>query len=210
VSDRILSSTNVPAPFRNTLLEDYDVDYPRARRSAFRQVDEWEPSDTKPALLLEGAPNRAKTMLAAGLLNEYHRWFSAPVKGKALTQLKQERLPVYFIQLAEFIDLHLRTFRLHDQVMKSLVPPNEYLEIDQLLQDLKVRVKVLVIDDVGKEHHTPTGFAEDAFDLLVRTRHNNGLTTIYTSNMPVAQWGSTYSDSMASIIKRSSTIVTFD
>jgi DNA replication protein DnaC len=210
VSDRLLSSTNVPAPFRNTLLDDYDVKWPRARRSAFRQVEEWDPSDSKPALLLEGAPNRAKTMLAAGLLNEYHKPLTSSVTGSALTQLRQEKLPIYFIQLAEFIDLHLRTFRLHDQVMKSLVQPDEYLEIDQLLQDLKVRVKVLVIDDVGKEHHTATGFAEDAFDLLVRTRHNNGLTTIYTSNLKVQQWGSTYSDSMASIIKRSSTIVTFD
>lgn len=210
MSDRLLSSTNVPAPFRNTLLDDYDVKWPRARRSAFRQVEEWDPSDSKPALLLEGAPNRAKTMLAAGLLNEYHKPLTSSVTGSALTQLRQEKLPIYFIQLAEFIDLHLRTFRLHDQVMKSLVQPDEYLEIDQLLQDLKVRVKVLVIDDVGKEHHTATGFAEDAFDLLVRTRHNNGLTTIYTSNLKVQQWGSTYSDSMASIIKRSSTIVTFD
>lgn len=210
MSDRLLFSTNVPAPFRKTLLGDYDVKWPRARRSAFRQVEGWIPTDAKPALLLEGAPNRAKTMLAAALLNEYHDEISYNATGKDLMQLRQQKLPVYFIQLAEFIDLNLRTFRLHDQVMKSLVAPDEYLEIDQLLQDLKVRVKVLVIDDVGKEHHTATGFAEDAFDLLVRTRHNNGLTTIYTSNMPVQQWGSTYSDSMASIIKRSSTIVTFD
>ena len=161
-------------------------------------------------MVLQGPPNKAKTMLAAALLNEYHdRFYSEKFSADDLIVVRQERLPVYFIQLAELIDLHLRLFKLHDLVMKGIVEPTEYLEIDQLLQDLKARVKVLVIDDVGKEHTTSSKFAEDAFDLLVRTRHNSGMTTIYTTNIPVAKWSYLYSDSMRSLIERSSRIVTF-
>lgn len=191
------------------MLDDYDTR--RGSKRSFRQVDEWDPTDDAPALVLQGPPNKAKTMLAAALLNEYHdRFHSEKFSADDLIVIRQERLPVYFIQLAELIDLHLRLFKLHDLVMKGVVEPTEYLEIDQLLQDLKDRVKVLVIDDVGKEHTTSSKFAEDAFDLLVRTRHNGGMTTIYTTNVPVPKWQYLYSDSMRSLIERSSRVVTFE
>jgi DNA replication protein DnaC len=209
--DRILTNTNVPTQFRSTLLDDYDVR--RGSKRSFRQVDDWDPTDAKPALVLQGPPNKAKTMLAAALLNEYHSryQFRSPLLGQNdLLVLRQEKLPVYFIQLADLIDLHIRLFKLHEDVMKGIREPSEYLEIDQLLQDLKSRVRVLVIDDVGKEHTTSSNFAEDAFDLLVRTRHNGGMTTIYTTNIPVNKWKYTYSESMRSLIERSSRIVTFE
>jgi DNA replication protein DnaC len=205
--DRVLMDTNIPALFRTTLLDDYDTS--RGDPRCYDRVEQWQPTDSKPALLLQGPPNKAKTMLAAALLNEYHHPFIGRVSKTDLVVLRQERLPIYFIHLAELIDLHLRLFRLHDLVMKGLREPTEYLEIDQLLQDLKSRVKVLVIDDVGKEHTTQTRYAEDAFDLLVRNRHNSGMTTIYTTNVPVTKWAYHYSDSMRSLIERSSRIVTF-
>ena len=66
-----------------------------------------------------------------------------------------------------------------------------------------------VVDDVGKEHTTRSGFAEDTFDLLVRARHNAGLFTIYTSNVPFSRWSADYSDSMQNLIKRSALVLEF-
>lgn len=212
VTDRVLIDTNVPQPFQSTLMCDYRTKRP-GTKSIIRQIEHWTPSERKPGLLLEGVPNLGKTMLASAILNEEHTTFRLTKGDKrkvdpgALTILLQQRWPVYFIQLAEFIELNIRSFKLHDLVMSGKVEPDEYLEIDQLLQDLKTRVKMLVIDDVGKEHRTSTGFAEDAFDLLVRTRHNNGLPTIYTTNVPLNRWGYQYSDSMRSIIERSSLVL---
>ena len=116
---------------------------------------------------------------------------------------------MYFIQLAEWVDLQIRSFKLHEEVMKGMREPDEYLELDQLLQDLKNRVEVLVVDDVGHEHRTDSGFAVDTFDSLVRTRHNNGFPTIYTTNVPLRQWGKKYTPAMQSIIERSSLVLTF-
>lgn len=156
-------------------------------------------------------------MLACAALNEIHARLRGRVTGSpdmhipddAMIVLRQARSPVYFIQLSEFIALHIRIIRLQSHVNRGTIDPTEYLEIDQLLEDMKYRVKTLIVDDVGKEHHTQSGCAIDEFDLLVRTRLNRGLSTIYTSNIPLEQWSDKYSGSMQNVIQRSSLILNF-
>lgn len=210
MSDRVMKSTNMPAAFRNARYSDYDRR--RGNPDLIEQLENWTPTDSHPSVLLVGAPGLAKTLLACATLNELqvaHCPRAAAQTEKIRTVLMQERWPVYFIPLAAYIDLQLRMFRLHDDNMKRNIDPTEYLEIDKLLEDLKYRVQALVVDDVGKEHRTSSGFAEDAFDLLVRIRHNRGLPTVYTSNVPLRRWSAQYSDSMQNLMERASLVLEF-
>jgi DNA replication protein DnaC len=210
LGNRLLNDTNIPVSFKGVLFDDYDTSRRKNSRRVLDQIDEWEPTDSKPFLLLQGEPNVGKTMLASALLNEYHQQFRVNAKSEKLKiSIRQERLPVYFIQLAELISFQIRLFTLQQDVNMGIRDAEEYLQLDALLQNLQSDVKVLVVDDVGKEHQTRSGFSQDTFDLLVRTRHNCGLTTIYTTNLPIYRWSSQYSKSMQSVIERSSKIVTF-
>jgi DNA replication protein DnaC len=47
---------------------------------------------------------------------------------------------------------------------------------------------VFVLDDIGKEYRTASGWAENVFDELLRSRYNAGLPTIITTNVELAQW----------------------
>jgi superfamily II DNA/RNA helicase len=62
-------------------------------------------------------------------------------------------------------------------------------------------IKVLVLDDIGKEYRTASGWAENTFDALLRARFNAGLPTIVTTNVPIKDWGDTYGQPMGSFVK---------
>lgn len=213
MSNLLFSSTNVPAAFVGTRFEDYDVK--RGRADLLDQIESWRPTAEKPNLVMLGMPGLGKTMLACALMNEYQRDLTfrgkssgQPIRGGALTYLRQKRFPVYFVQVAEWIEMQLRLFRLEKQLDRGSEDLNDYLPLDQLLEDLKCRVELLVIDDVGKEHRTQSAFAVDQFDYLLRTRYNNGLRTAMTSNLPLSRW-SMYSSSMENFIERTSQILIF-
>lgn len=52
--------------------------------------------------------------------------------------------------------------------------------------------RFLVIDDLGKEHRTSSGFAETRLGALLRQRSRDLKTTCITSNLPPKQFGEVY------------------
>lgn len=70
--------------------------------------------------------------------------------------------------------------------------------IDSLFGEAEVNTSVFVLDDLGKEHRTSSGWAENTFDALLRARFNAGLPTIVTTNVPLKQWGEVYGEPMES------------
>lgn len=77
-------------------------------------------------------------------------------------------------------------------------------EEDNLLLDIvgdrspDTAVRLLVLDDVGKEHRTASGWAVSFFEDLIRERSYEGWPTIITTNLYPDQWKATYGDSCES------------
>lgn len=59
-------------------------------------------------------------------------------------------------------------------------------------------IRLLIIDDLGKEHRTESGWAEKVFEHLLRERFEQGYPTLVTSNTPWESWGGVYGLSLAS------------
>jgi DNA replication protein DnaC len=87
--------------------------------------------------------------------------------------------------------------------LKNALTRNEEFE-DNILLDQRIRfVDLLVIDDLGKEYRTSSGYAESTFENIVRDRIQTMKPIIITGNIPPKSIGNTYSQSMSAILKGS-------
>jgi len=124
-------------------------------------------------ILLLGEPGHGKTTLASVALQSL---------------IRTMQIPGIFLDYPKFLRLEKESWG--DEEIKE--------RIREIYGDAKHSLPILVLDDLGKEHTTQTGWAEDTFDALLRSRFNAGLPTIITSNVPLNKWRRTYGESMES------------
>jgi DNA replication protein DnaC len=142
-------------------------------------------------ILLVGKPGHGKTTIASVALQSLIRGIPDRLYGPT------EALPP---RLGAFMDYPklLRTQKAQwDEENES-----DQREIDAIFGDLTPveNLQLFVLDDLGKEYRTATGWAENTFDALLRSRFNSGLPTIITTNVPTKDWETVYGEPMSSFI----------
>ena len=155
-------------------------------------------------ILLYGKPGRGKTTLALATIQDMMLNFPleafVPAEGKVLIR------PCYFATFNDILDL------------KGQLMGNDDLEDEQRLYDGMLgnckedayNIRVLIIDDVGKEHTSLSGWQSNMLHHLLRTRFNNGLPTIVTTNIARDDWAESYGDATGSFAKEAFIYLTID
>jgi DNA replication protein DnaC len=122
-------------------------------------------------LLLVGSPGHGKTTLASVALQELIRTIPGDLRN-----------PVgAFMDYPKLLRLKKSTWSEEDE------------KVDIFLKKVygdagASNLGVFVLDDIGKEYRTASGWAENVFDELLRSRYNAGLPTIITTNVELAEW----------------------
>lgn len=139
-------------------------------------------------LAFYGLPGQGKTTLAVAVIQEAMRTFSLDV-----FSLNDVR-PCYFITYASLLDLK-------GEMMEDSVEESREMLYEGIMgqcKDEHRNVKILVLDDVGREHTSGSGWNKNMLHHVLRSRFNAGLPTIVTSNIPLANWPQWYGEATGS------------
>ena len=148
-------------------------------------------------LLLAGAPGIGKTTLACSILQDFVRDLpndmdsATKVLGMKSDDFGLAIYPAYYLTYPGLVSRIKDTFGKHDQDVKD--------SLDGIYGRAKsddLNVRLLVLDDLGKEYGTE--FTNSTFDEVLRARYDAGLPTIITTNVPLERWEGQYGTAMAS------------
>jgi DNA replication protein DnaC len=144
-------------------------------------------------LLFAGKPGRGKSTVAASILQTV--MLNSPLLAFDVEEGGVLIRPCYFMTFNDVLSLSGR-------LMDSPTDWEEVLYYGVLGEAHdSYNIRVLVIDDVGKEHSSLSGWQKNVLHHVLRNRFNRGLPTIVTTNVMLEDWGTLYGDATESFAK---------
>jgi DNA replication protein DnaC len=151
-------------------------------------------------LLFDGGPGIGKTTHAVVAAMEIIRHLpedealASNVLGLNPKDFGLKMRPVYYMTYPEFLSKKKSTFDMEGEDKREMM-----YELDGLHGRSKfdwLNVRVLVIDDLGKEYGSK--YDDTSFDEILRLRYDKGLPTIVTTNVRLENWEAQYGEAMGS------------
>ena len=151
-------------------------------------------------MLFDGGPGIGKTTHAVVAAMEVVRRLpdddetARKILGMNASDYGLNARPIYYMTYPEFLSKKKSTFDADPEDKKQMV-----YEIDGLHGRSKfdfLNVRILVIDDLGKEYGSK--YDDTSFDEILRARYDKALPTIVTTNVMLENWEAQYREAMAS------------
>ena len=152
-------------------------------------------------LMFYGTPGQGKTTLAIAVIQEIIRTFNLEEldvrDGNTLVR------PCFFTTFNEILNIKGAL------ISNSATDDQEviYNGILGVCEQDSFNIRVLVIDDIGKEHASLSGWQKNLLHEVLRTRFNNGLPTIVTTNIKLEDWAALYGDATESFANEAFTYI---
>lgn len=151
-------------------------------------------------LLFDGGPGIGKTTHAVVAAMEFVRRLpdndieAAKVLGLTASDYGLSARPIYYMTYPEFLSRKKSTFDADHDDKRNMI-----YELDGFHGRSKfdwLNVRILVIDDLGKEYGSK--YDDSSFDEILRLRYDKALPTIVTTNVRLEDWEAEYKEAMAS------------
>lgn len=151
-------------------------------------------------LLFDGGPGIGKTTHAVVAAMEFVRnlpdddLLAAKILGMKDSDYGLTCRPIYYMTYPEFLSKKKSTFDADHDDKRNMV-----YELDGFHGRSKfdwLNVRILVIDDLGKEYGSK--YDDTSFDEVLRLRYDKALPTIVTTNVRLEDWEAEYKEAMAS------------
>jgi hypothetical protein len=151
-------------------------------------------------LLFDGGPGIGKTTHAVVAAMEFLRQLpDDDAEASKVLSVNQKDYgltfkPIYYMTYPEFLSRKKATFDAMPEDKREAM-----YELDGYHGRSKfdwLNVRVLVIDDLGKEYGSE--YNDSSFDEILRLRYDKALPTIITTNVRLENWEAVYKEAMAS------------
>lgn len=112
------------------------------------------------------------------------------------------------IDLFSYVKMHLDMFRLDARLRAGYDDQIDELDgIAQHLDYIMMRARFLLLDDLGREHESQSGWSNGQVFGLLRYRHTRNMPTIITTNLSFDELDERYTEGLSSYLLRATIMV---
>ena len=186
---------NIPIRFRGVRLNDYEPSHytgAEAKKHAEAFVDAFEDHHVSAKRAAAGIFPSNRDNIGRGLLFFGRNGTRKSSLANAILTEIQYRSPsygVFYVRFSDWKKALTDTFEKEDSENK--------VRAKKILQATTAR-SIVVLDDIGQEHRTQSGFTESSLHELLRVRYEAARPTIITTNVSMSKIAEIYGDSFDS------------
>jgi DNA replication protein DnaC len=188
-------TSNIPVKFRGLLLQDYKHPHAsgiQARSRAEKFVENFEEHYISPRRASAGVFPDNRDNIGRGMLLVGHNGTrKSTLAAAVLTEIQYQNPAgkVYYIRFSDWKKALTDTFEKEDTANK--------LKAKTILRNVE-EAHLLVLDDIGQEYRTTSGFTESSLHEMLRVRYEAAQPTIATTNVSLSKMSDMYGESFDS------------